>query len=210
MPDLTDLIRYVAADLDDPDHLIWSASDHTLHVQRALAQYAILNPQRAVAVLDSVAGQREYDIAHLGALDVVDVWYPFDPDAPGHPPQRARFWLIDRDTVYLDTTTPPRGTPASRIRLFYLQPHTIAGLEAAEVTTLDAAGVELIVLLATASAAMQRCQSAIGKVNISGWTPQQLLAWASARQAVADRAWEAMRHRLIGSGDARISWDVTI
>ena len=205
---LADLIARVAADLDDLNHLIWSVGDHTAHLRRALARYGILDPLRAVTVLDSVAGQREYDIAPLGALDVLDLWYPYNPDAPGREPQRARFWLMDRDTLYLDTPEPPRGTPATRTRLFYLCPHTIAGLDGAEATTLDAAGVELMVLLATASAAMQRCQAAIGKVNVSGWTPQQLLAWANARQALADRAWDAMRHRRISSGDARVSWDL--
>jgi hypothetical protein len=205
MSTLSELVALVAADLQDPDHLTWSAEDHTNNIRRALAQYTTLNPHRASALLDAVLGQREYDIAALGALSIMDLWHPYDPDAPAHPPQRPPFSLLSQDTLYIEGDALPSG---GKLRLFYLAQHTISGLDGAAATTLDAAGEELIVLLATASAAMQRCQAAIGKVTVTGWTPQQLLAWAGARQADAARAWDALRQRLALSGDARVSWDI--
>lgn len=210
MRTLADLVSMVAADLQDPDHLIWSAGDHSGNIRRAMAHYAALNPYRAIAVLNSANGVREYDIAELGAIDIVDVWYPYNPDAPGWDPQRVAFWMIGQHTLYIDCAAPPTGAPGGKVRVFYLAPHRLAGLDEAADTTLDMVGVELVVLLATASAAMQRCQAAIGQVTVTGWTPQQLLAWANVRQGVADRAWETLRRRLTGGGDARVPWDVPL
>ncbi len=205
MSTLSELVELLAADLQDTDYLIWSAEDHTRNIRRALAHYSALNPLRASALLDTVPGQREHDISALGALDVGQVWYPYDPESPSHPPECVAFSLLDRQTLYLESDAPPSG---AKLRLFYLAPHTIAGLDGAATTSLDASGEELIVLLATASAAMQRCQAVIGKVTVNGWTPQQLLAWAEARQAAADRAWDALRRRLVLAGDPRIPWDI--
>lgn len=205
MSTLSDIVALVAADLQDPDHLIWSADDLANHIRRALAAYAGLNPRRASALLEAVAGQREYDIAALGALAIYDVWHPYDPTDQTRPPQRVAFSLLDDATLCIQGDAPPE---AGQIRLLYLAPHTIAGLDGATETTLDAMGTELIVLLATASAAMQRAHAAIGKVTLDGRTPQDLLAWAAARQAAAEQAWEALRQRLALAGDARVPWDL--
>ncbi len=207
MPTLSDLIAAVAADLQDPAYAQWSSDDHEANIRRALAHYSTLNPRRASTVLDSVAGEREVGIAALGALEIVDLWYPWDPAAPAYPPPRPPFTLLDAGTLYLETDGAPLGTAIDRLRLFYLTAHTIEDLDGATATTLDGAGVALVTLLATASAAMQRCQSTIGRVTVSNWTPGQLLDWAKARQAQADAACEALRRRLAAAGDARVAWE---
>lgn len=207
MTALADLIALVAADLQDPAYAQWSSDDHEANIRRALAHYSTLNPRRAVSVLDTVAGEREVDIAPLGALEIVDLWYPWDAAAPAYPPPRPPFSLLDAHTLYLETDSAPLGTAADELRLFYLAPHTIENLDGAAATTLDDAGAALIVLLATAAAAMQRCQSTIGRVTVSNWTPGQLLDWAKVRQAQADAACEALRRRLASAGDARVGWE---
>ncbi len=206
MSTLSDLIALIAADLGDPELLIWSSDDLTRQIRRALAQYSVLNPRPASALRDALPDQREYDIADLGALALCDVWCPYDPDHPAYPPPRVPFSLLNHDTFYIESEPAPTGL----LRLLYLAPHTLAGLDDAAETTLDASGIELIILLATASAALQRAQAAIGKVTLNGQTPQQLLAWAAARQASADRAWQALRQRLALSGDPRISWEIPL
>lgn len=207
MPALADLITLVAADLQDPAYAQWSSNDHEANIRRSLAHYSTLNPRRASTVLDSVAGEREVGIAALGALEIVDLWYPWDPAAPAYPPPRPPFSLLDAHTLYLETDSAPLGTASDRLRVFYLAPHTIEDLDGAPATTLDGAGVALVTLLATASAAMQRCQSTIGRVTVSNWTPGQLLDWAKTRQAQADAACEALRRRLAAAGDARVAWE---
>ena len=207
MPTLADLIALVAADLQDPACAQWSSDDHEANIRRALTYYSTLNPRRAVALLDTVAGEREVDISALGALEVVDLWYPWDATAPAYPPPRPPFSLLDATTLYLESDSAPLGTASDRLRLFYLAPHTIEDLDGAVATTLDDAGVALVTLLATAAAAMQRCQSTIGRVTVSNWTPGQLLDWAKARQEQADAACEALRRRLAAAGDARVAWE---
>ncbi|MFO7697229.1 MAG: hypothetical protein R6X16_08735 [Anaerolineae bacterium] len=207
MPTLADLVTAVAADLQDAAYTQWSVDDHEANIRRALANYSTLNPRRASAVLDTVAGGREIDISSLAALEVVDLWYPWDPAAQAYPPPRPPFTLLDAGTLYLETDSAPLGAASDRLRLFYLTAHTIEDLDGATATTLDDAGVALVTLLATASAAMQRCQSTIGRVTVSNWTPGQLLDWARARQAQADAACEALRRRLAAAGEARVHWD---
>lgn len=204
---LADLIVLVAADLQDPDYAVWSAEDHENNIRRALAYYSTLNPCREVALLDIAPGQREINIASLGALDILDVWFPYDPNAPAYPPPRIPFHLPESGALFIEGEDLPTAAPGEKMRVLYVKPHTLSGLDGATETTLDGIGIEIIALLATASAAMQRCQAAIGKVNITGWTPDQLLAWANARQSLADRACEALRQRLTIAQDARVSWE---
>ncbi len=207
MSTLSELIAAVAADLQDPTCTQWTEADHEANIRRALANYASLNPRRASALLETTAGQREIDISSLNALEVVDLWYPWDPAAPVYPPSRPPYSMLDDATLLLESDAPPAGGSTDGLRLFYLAPHTIQGLDGATVTTLDASGEALIILLATAAAAMQRCQSTIGRVTVSNWTPGQLLEWAQARQAQAEAACEALRRRLASAQDARIAWD---
>lgn len=203
---LTELTARIAADLQDPDHSVWSEEDHANHIRRALAYYSTLNPHRGAALLDLAPGQREVDISALGAVDILDVWFPYDPSAPAYPPPRLAFHLPEPGTLYLEGEDLPTAAPGEKLRLLYAAPHTLEGLDGADATTLDGIGLEIVALLATASAAMQRCQAAIGKVAVTGWTPDQLLAWAKARQDLADRACEALRRRLIAAQDARVPW----
>ncbi|MHB1319034.1 MAG: hypothetical protein ACYCYF_10495 [Anaerolineae bacterium] len=206
MATLADLIAAVAADLQDPAYAQWTSDDHEANIRRALAHYSTLNPRRASVVLDTVAGEREIDLSSLAALEIVDLWYPWDPAAPAYPPPRPPFSLLDAATLLLECDGAPLGTDVDRLRVFYLAPHTVEDLDGATATTLDEAGVALVTLLATASAAMQRCQSTIGRVTVSNWTPGQLLDWAKARQAQADAACEALRRRLASAGDTRVAW----
>jgi len=210
MPDLAELVAAVAADLQDPAFTQWSEADHEANLRRALAHYSTLNPRRASALLETAAGEREIDIAALGACEIVDLWYPWDSETPAYPPPRPPYTWLAGDTLLLEADGPPRGTPADRLRLFYLAPHTIEDLDGAEATTPDAAGLALIVLLAGAAAAMQRCQSTIGRVTVSNWTPDQLLRWALARQAQAEAACEALRRRLSAAQDARAAWEAPL
>ena len=210
MTDLAQTIARVAADLQDPDHAYWSTADHEANLRRALAHYSLLNPRRAQQVLPTSAGQREIDLSPLGALEVVDLWYPWDPDHPPAQPGRPPFILLDATTLYLESDGPPQGTLQDQLRLFYLAPHTLSGLTGATLTTLDEAGLSLLVLLATAAAAMQRCQSTIGRVTVSNWTAGQLLEWAQARQRQADAACEALRRRLASAQEARVTWEAPL
>lgn len=178
LAEIRDAIEY---DLKDTANALWSADELDEHIRRALRLINRIAPRRLSTTLPSVAAQYEYDLSSIaGLLAVVDVWYPYDAGDPQYPPTRPRWTLIAEDLLLL-WDCDPSGDSADAIRIFYTVEHTIAGLDGAGSTTLDAQQEQLIILAATAYAAQQMAQYSIGRVTVSGWTPTQYLRWAQER-----------------------------
>jgi len=114
--------------------------------------------------------------------------------------------MIGDGVLYLEVEAPPAGDGTDDLRLFYTAPHAIQGLDGASATTLDAQGEELVVLGATAYAAMQLAQSLMGTVTVSGWTPRQFQDWATARVKAFEVGLEQVRRRAIMAQESRVSW----
>ncbi|MEA3408374.1 MAG: hypothetical protein U9R48_09905 [Chloroflexota bacterium] len=207
MSNLTTLTARVAADLKDAAHATWSAEEIAQQIRRALQLYNEVAPRRLAGTLDTVAGQREYDLSSLPNLaDVVDVHYPYDVTDPPYPPHRAPWRLLDASTLYLEVAVAPSGAAGETIRVFYTAPHTIDGLDGASATTLPAWGEHLVVLGATAYCVQQRAQAVTGTVTVSERTPDQLAAWAEARRAAFRRELARLRAHAAQVGSARVAW----
>ncbi len=205
MSTLNELIAQVALELRDPDHATWSADELTAHLRRALRAYSLAAPRRLETLLTPAAGEREISLSSLaGLLEVTDVWYPWDAeDQPATPPRPA--WSLPADGLLrLEVAETPTGEDAARV--FYTALHTIADLDEAEATTLDAQGEGLVVLGASAHAAEQAAQALIGAVTISGRTPEQLIHWATERRRAFEAGLEALQRRTILAQDARAVW----
>lgn len=203
MSTLSALIGRVALELGDAEHAIWSEEALTEHLRRALEAYSRVDPRRLDIVIQAEAGQREYPLQGLGAfIEITDLWYPYDANAPQHPPQRPEWALILSKTFYLGVSEAPSG--AESIRLFYTAPHTIEGLDGATATTLDADGEGIAILGAAAYAVEARAQGLMGAVTISTETPSQCLAWAEARMRRFAQALQEVRQRRMAIADARV------
>lgn len=207
MSNLSTLTERVAADLTDAANATWSAEEIAGQIRRALHLYNEVAPRRLAGTLDTVAGQREYDLSSLPDLvDVVDVHYPYDAADPPYPPRRVPWRLLDGVTLYLEVAQAPDGSAGEVMRIFYTAPHTIDGLDGATATTLPAAGEHLVVLGATAYCVEQRAQAVAGTVTVSERTPDQLAAWAGARKRAFARGLARLRRRAAQSGSARVTW----
>jgi len=207
MSTLTELIAQVELELKDTGNARWSDDELTAHIRRAMRAYNRVDPLRLVAVLPTSVGEREYSLAGLtGLMEVTDLWYPWDEDKPTYPPPRPQWSMIGDGVLYLEVEAPPAGDGTDDLRLFYTAPHAIQGLDGASATTLDAQGEELVVLGATAYAAMQLAQSLMGTVTVSGWTPRQFQDWATARVKAFELGLEQVRRRAVMAQESRTAW----
>lgn len=206
MATLSDLIARVALDLNDTGHAIWSSAELTAYLQRALAAYSRCDPQRLDAVIPSQEGVREYPLSAIGPfMEITDLWYPYDPAAPAHPPRRPEWALILSKTYYLGVADAPTGQPHDQMRLFFTAPHTLQGLDGAAATTLDADGEGIVALGAAAYAAEARARGLMGAVTVSADTPRQWAAWAEARMARFEEALREVRRRRVAAPDPRVA-----
>jgi len=177
---LTTMIAAVESDLKDTGNAIWSDEELTRAIRRALYDLSRVKPLRAVATMDDADGSREYDLSTLsGLLDVIEVWWPYDADDPSYPPARVAWRMLDGHTLYLDTADEPDGT--SQMRIFYTRLQTINGLDGEESTSLNPDEEEMVILGATAYAALSKGVDVIGTVTASEATPAQWESWGRAR-----------------------------
>lgn len=205
MSTLNELVSMIAAELRDAAHAVWSVDEITMHLRSALSDWSRVAPRRLAAVLPAVAGCREYDLAALvGLMDVIDVWYPFDAADPPESPERPAWSLPCDGVLRLAGGDAPLGDGSDDLRVFYTAAHTIEGLDGATVTTLDAQGEAMVVLAASAHAALQASQAAIGTVTVTGWTAKQYAEWAALRLEAYRRALDELCRR--AGGDARVVW----
>jgi hypothetical protein len=189
MTTLADLITRCATDLGDPSNTLWNTTVLTNFIRQALARYNNAAPRHLATTIDSIAGQREYDVTALSPATITSVWYPWDAANPGHPPTPRRFLMLTDTTLYIEAI-PTGGT--DDIRILYTAPHTISGLDAATATTLTPDAEALIELLASALAGMERAQYSTGRVTVHAWTPRQLLEWATERYNQAEAQLKAL------------------
>ncbi len=208
MSKLSDLLALLRQDLKDGDSAVWTDAELTQQVHRALREVSACKPRLVDATIKTAAGEYEVALSALeGLMEVVDVWYPWDPAEPRYPPLRPRGWsVVSDDTLLLDTDTRPTGATGCHLRVFYTAPQTLQGLDGATSTTLDGEGEELVVLGAGAYAAAQRGLDSIGRVMPSGWTQRELAAWAEARLEAFGQRLERVRRRRVLAGDPRVAW----
>jgi len=204
MSTLSDLIARAAADLKDVTHVTWSAEELTGHLRRALREIDLAAPLPAAATLTPAAGGYTLDLASLGdVVDVTDVWYPYDA-AGDLPPERPFWQWLTASSLLLELDKPADGIKAARV--LYLQPHAIAGLDGALLTTLDRFAESLLVLGATAAAVEQASLARTGAVTIAASTPDQLARWAQARREQFERGLVRLSSRRWRMVDARVPW----
>ncbi|HHX65639.1 MAG TPA: hypothetical protein GX702_12195 [Chloroflexi bacterium] len=204
MSNLNELLARVRADLRDTAGEIWSDAELTAHLRRALHEYSIATPLLAMATLTAIGGQHIYPLTPLGdLLHVVDVWYPYDPVTPQHPPHRPPWQVLPGNRLYLPVDRVVAGI--DHIAVHYARIHTLQGLDGALITTPDAYGWELLVWGATAHAAMQLAGDRIDGATEPSWTLQEWREWAVTRNQAFRRALDDLRRRLVLPSDARVA-----
>lgn len=175
--DISTLRALLTLDLGDAEGSTWTDDELDRAVGKALGDYTAWFPQRREAILTLEAGGRQVDLSALeGLLAVERVWFPYEEGS--WPPQWRPFECIGTTLNFLTPASPEAG---QQLCLVYWGAHYIAGLAGAAETTLPAEDVELLLVGAAGYAALERSRSAIGSMNVSGYTPVQWAEWARGR-----------------------------
>jgi len=195
----------VEADLMDSANAYWATGEIDAAIRRALYTYNRLAPRQTDAVIDTAADTREYSLAALtGIMQIVKIWHPWNPTDPAYPPETIDWGIIgSMGTVRLEGANAPAGDGTDKLRVFYHLGYTIEDLDSATATTLNSEGEWLIVLGATAYAAIQLAQSAIGTVNATNMAPTDYRKWADRKLTDFHMALHQLRRRSGLHQDAR-------
>ena len=207
---LAELRDEVEADLTDASNATWSTDEVDRAIRRALFRYSEVRPQQVIGSLDAAAS-REYSLSTLtGLVDVQRVWFPYDSTDPAYPPNWIEFELWDdKSVLYLDVEDCP-AVGDDPLRVFYTKLHTLDGLDSEESSSYYVEDEEVLILGATAFAAVQRERYVVDTVNPSVETPDNWRAWGKARmrefeQELKRVGWKVSRHF-----DSRVAVDLEI
>lgn len=200
----------VEADLTDASNATWSTDEIDRAIRRALFRYSEVRPQQVIGTLDAAAS-REYSLSTLtGLVDVQRVWFPYDSTDPVHPPAFVEFELWDDNTVlYLDVDDCP-AVGDDPLRVFYTKAHTLNGLDSESSSTYFVEDEEVLVLGATAFAAVQRTRYVVDTVNPSVETPDNWKLWGNARMREFESELERVGRKVSRHFDSRVGVDLEI
>lgn len=206
---LTQLRDLVEADLTDSSNSTWSTAEIDRAIRRALFRYSEVRPMEAVTTL-TAAHSREYTHAISGLLGVRRVWWPYDSSDPDALPTWVDFELWDDNTIlYLKVDECPQ-VGDDPLRVFYTKQHTLNGLDSATVSTYYEEDEEVLVLGATAFAAMQRVRYTIDAVNATAEVPANFKAWANARMKEFEDELKRIGRKVVRNWDNRVAMLVDV
>jgi hypothetical protein len=202
---LASLTDAVESMLKDSSNQYWSTDEIEDAIRWALAEYSAVNPRRLDSSIDDAAGSREYSLTSVaGLLKVTRVWWPYDSADPAYPPNLAPWYMLDDDTLYLDSESEPDGT--GQIRLFYTAGRTIDGLDGATETSVNDLDCELLIVGAAGRCVLTKSRESIDTINVSSEVAGDWESWAIARGKEFRAGLMRVAERERMAGDARISW----
>ncbi|NLD45218.1 MAG: hypothetical protein GX657_17200 [Chloroflexi bacterium] len=207
MSTLAELLPRLTAALPEPAGAAWDADQLTAALRRALAEYSRARPRRLAEALPSAAGSRLVSLAGLSGLQtVLEVHYPYDPLIPAWPPARPAWRLREAATLELLVPEAPRADGTDDVLVFYEAAHTIAGLDGAEETTLEAPGEEVLLVGAAAYAVEGLALALVGRVTVGG-AAERYSAWAAGRLACYRQALAEAAALVPAIADPRVPWE---
>jgi hypothetical protein len=204
--DHTDLRDRIEDMLKDATNADWTTSEVDNALRLALHDLSLALPSRASTTVDAVADTWEYDVSSLsGLLQVVEVWYPYlSTDETYRKPSPVKWRMLDDSTLMIDEHLDPDAT--YDLRVFYDKLQTLAGMDEAASTTLNAQEKSALIFGAAGYCAVALAMDKVDKVTIGKGASDELRKWGWARvmefrQRIADLA-------LIADAgeDSRIGW----
>ncbi len=170
LADIRDRTRAALHD-SDPAGQRWTDVELDRHIAHALSDLSLAIPRELTATIATTPGSRELSVAPLsGLLEVEFVEHP----AGLFPPCRVRFTRWG-DTLLLETATAPDGSVAA---ISYVARHALDGTG----STLPAQFEDLLVMGATAYAALEQSAAVVDRLNTGGAAvPGEYGDWARAR-----------------------------
>jgi len=185
---LSSLQTRMAQYLFDTGNSQWSANALAEGLRLALGEYSGAFPLETETYIVLPGTSREIALGALsGLIDVLDVWYPYDPAVEQFPPNRVNEWELrwDDGSPVLYVIDYNVATPAlnDEMRIFYTKPHTINGLDSASSTTFFPDHEDMIVRGAAGLCAQSR---SVELIETSGYGTRpsdnaRIEAWGNAR-----------------------------
>lgn len=176
-------------------------------IRLALHRYSEVSPDRTITTVTLAADGREVDISSItDYFQIERVWWDYDSDDPGHPPNWRNFELWSGDILWINDGNEPQTGDV--VRIWYTRLHSLNGLDGASTTSFGDDVETLVVVGASGYAAQERVQE-----KETRWVPRKLREWAEARlrefeaglKRVASRA--AARASGIAQGPVLDEWD---
>jgi hypothetical protein len=169
LADIRDLVR---EDLRDPDDAIWSDAQLERHVEHAVFDYSMVNPQEKTATIQHDTDARTVDLSTItNRIRIVAVEFPVGE----YPPRYVPFshW---GDTLTMDLAAAPSGQ--ADVKIYYHAEHTINGT-----TTFPALHNNVIATGAAGYACLELTADTANKVNVGGEN-----AWGRYLELAAGRS----------------------
>ncbi len=157
MGTLADIVELVRLDLRDPTDAIWSDAQLQRHVQRAVHEYSLVNPQEKKATIQNDNNARTISLSTItDRIRIVAVEFPVGE----YPPEYVPFFTW-ATTLTMDLAYAPSGQANAYV--YYHAEHTINGT-----TTLPPTHNNIIANGAAGYAALELTADTANKVNVGG------------------------------------------
>jgi hypothetical protein len=205
MTDLTDLRDRVEDFLKDATNADWTTSELDNAIRIALHELSVSLPAREITTMDAVDDKYEYDVSTVsGLVGIVEVWYPYlATDADYRKPHPVKWRMLDDSTLYLHVDEDPDSS--YKLRIFYDRDQTLAGLDGAEATTLNAAEKSALIFGAAGYAVVALARDKIDAVTF-GMAAEDLRKWGWARVTEFRQRVQALAEIQDAGEDSRIGW----
>ncbi|MFZ6029861.1 MAG: hypothetical protein ACOYYS_19275 [Chloroflexota bacterium] len=159
--ELTEYRTRITRYLQDTAAVTWNTDEIDDGLRFALAEFSETYPQHAETVITCPGAGREIAIDSIeGLTGVTRVWWPYDSTAEAWPPNQVAGWKLlwddGRPVLFLSSLTGNEPQANDEIRIWYVKPQTINGLDGAAVTTLQANHENLIVIGSAGFAAQSK------------------------------------------------------
>jgi hypothetical protein len=204
--DHTDLRDRLEDFLRDSGNADWSTSELDNALRIALHELSEVLPAQTKTTIDAAADIWEYSLGAIsGLVQVTEVWYPYlSTDETYKKPHPVIWRMLDDTTLMIDDDLDP--DPTYDLRVFYDTVQTLAGLDGAAATTLNAAEKSALIFGAAGYAAVALAMDKIDAVTVGGDAPQALRKWGWARIMEFRQRIGEMADREVQSQDSRIGW----
>ena len=168
----------VEASLADSTNAKWTTDEIDEAITKAMEQYSRRDPQHAIATVSITSTTREIDISSISNLTRVEkVWWDYNSDTPGYPPNWRQFEVWPGPLLYIDDDESPAN--GDTVRIWYSLPHTIKDLASAAATTIPNEDIGFLVTGAAHFAAQQRAIELAETLNVDRNVVDRLTAYAS-------------------------------
>lgn len=198
MSTLSDSRDRVEVILGDTGNARYSTDQIDEAFKRILMEYANAYPNYATEELTYTAAGRTIDLDDdsgdpLPIIDVISVFYPYDSTDTDHDTHDAYYWYMIGGQPTLEIMGDNIPQVDDVVKIIYTTAHTMDGLESATTDTFPAAHLNILIVGASAVAALNRAAALSESVGSRSSDTNQLQVWGKAQYELFITLLDALR-----------------